>query len=323
MTKNSMKIIGMIKFNRGVALIIAISLLGIFSLLGMYYVRSSEIDLKRVGLLLDELRVREYTNAGLNVVIAEIEKHWVNGTIDDLLNKGEFQIEIPYYTLIYKGEGKRNLDTSDTNEVSVKAKIFDESGKANINLAPVSVIQKILKVDGDTARQLKSKLDKQSGGKWLYVLDEIYTRGVSLNGVNLEEIYENLSTWNAGNPENPIPYLNINRATPEVLKAVFNLNDAEVEKVLSARPFRTLEEFVNLVGKDPSTFNIKIGNFLDSKWVFPFTGSSNSFRIILNGELRKNVSGSSYRKVSYSLEVGVVIVDGKAKIVWNRLLRSV
>ena len=318
---NKWNFIPLIKSNTGVALIIAVSLLGIFSLLGMYYVRSSEIDLKRVSLLLDDLRVREYTRAGLNVVLTEIEKRWGNGTIEELISKGEFQVDVPYYISIYKGDRKVELDVSDTVRVSVRIKVYDESGKVNINLVPVSVIQKILKVDGETARRLKSEFDLQSGGRWLYVLDEIYSKGVSPDNISLEDINKSLSTWNAGSPDNPIPYLNVNKASSDVLKAVFNLNDAEVEKVISARPFESLEELINLIGKDPSSFNIKIGNLSDTKWAFPFTGKSNSFRVILTGELKREVLGSHPRTTSYSLEVGIVIVDGKAKVVWNRLLK--
>jgi DNA uptake protein ComE-like DNA-binding protein len=290
----------------------------------MYYVRSSEIDFKRVGLLLDEVRVRDYTRAGLNFVLAEIEKCYANGTVEELLNKGKFQIDIPYYTLVNKGGNKYELDTSDNVKVSVKAKIYDESGKVNFNLAPVSVIQKLLKVDGETARRLKSEFDRQNGGKWLYVLDDIYDKGVISDNVGIDHIYENLSTWNAGNPENPIPYLNINKASPEVLKAIFNLSDAEVEKIVSAKPINSLGDLISLIGRDPSNFNIKIsGDLSDSKWVFPFTGRSNSFRVVLTGEMHKESLGSIYRKVNYSLEVGIIVFEGKARVVWSRVLKPI
>lgn len=307
----------------GVALIIAISLLGIFSLLGMYYVRSSELELKKVGLLLDELRIRKFTQAGLNEVLAEIEKRWANGTIDDLLKRGEYEIRIPYYTFVNVGEGKQELSPSETIKVSVKVKILDESGKVNINLAPASVIQKILGVDGETARNLKSSLDPQSGGRYLYVLDEIFERGISLDNESMERVYKTLSTWNAGDISNPIPYLNLNEASSEVLKALFNLNDIEVEKAISGKPYDSIESFIGMLGKDPSSFNIRIGDYVGKKWVFPFTDRSNSFRILLEGELSREISGVAYRRVRYGLEVGIVLVDGKAMRIWNRVLRSV
>ncbi|MCX8066141.1 MAG: general secretion pathway protein GspK [Candidatus Hydrogenedentes bacterium] len=311
-----------LKLDSGVALIIAISFLGIFSLLGMYYVRSSEIELKRVNLLLDELRIREFVHAGLNEVVAEIEKHWTNGTIEDLLNRGEYEIGMPYYTFINVGEGKQILSPSDVVRVALKVRVFDESGKININLAPASVIQKLFGVNGEIARNFKAKLDMQSGGKWLYVLDEIFERGIPFDEELNVRINQNVSTWNAGDPSAPIPYLNINKATPEVLKALFNLSDSEVERVVSMKPFDSFENFVGIIKKDPISFNVKIGELNGEKWFFPFTGKSSSFKIVLEGELRRGVSGVTYNRVKYSLEVGIVIVDGRAKKVWNRVLRS-
>jgi len=305
--------------NKGVALIIAISLLGVFALLGMYYVRDSETELRRTSLLLDEMRVREYAKTGIYSAMVELEKAWRTDTIQELLDKCPLEFDYPYYKQVYEGNGTFSLESSDTVSVKTKVWITDESGKININCSSASVLQKIFNINGELARKIVSNLPNSgmasSTSKWIYLMEELY--GGIIPGSFNDQILNLVSTWNAGNPDNPVPYLNINKAPNEVLMALFNINLDEAQKIVNARPLKTMSDLVTILGKSPTGFNVKIDD-LSSSWQFPFTDKSNSFKIIVVVELNKEVLGKRYNRVFSSKEAGIVFIEGNPTIVWNR-----
>ncbi len=305
--------------NKGVALIIAISLLGVFALLGMYYVRDSETELRRTALLLDEMRVREYAKTGINSALIELEKAWRADAIQELLDKCPIEFTYPYYKQVYKKDGTFSLEPSDTISVKTKVWITDESGKININCSSASVLQKIFNINGELARKIVSNLPNSgmasSSSKWIYLAEELY-EGIIPGKCN-DQILNSISTWNAGVPYNPIPYLNINKAPNEVLMALFNINSDEAQKVVNARPLKTMSDLVTILGKSPTGFNVKIDD-LSSSWQFPFTDKSNSFKIIVMAELNKEVLGKKYNRVFASREAGIVFIEGIPTIVWSR-----
>ncbi|HOV33062.1 MAG TPA: type II secretion system protein GspK [Candidatus Hydrogenedens sp.] len=319
--KVSLKKIG----DKGVALLIAISLLGVFALLGIYYVRDSETELQRTVLLLDEMKVKDYAKAGLNLALAELERAWRTDQIQDLLSRCPLEFDCPYYKQSYGINETLFLGPSDTIQVKIKAKIFDESGKINLNCSPASVLQKILNVDGETARQIVSNLPtsgmNSTNQRWIYLVDELYDRGwLKKEKTNMKAL-NFVSAWNAGNPENPQSYLNVNIAPPEVLMTLFNANLDDVQKIINARPFKSFNEVISTIGKDPSTFNVKVDGS-SSTWQFPFIDRSTSFRVIVTSELSRVISGRNYNKIYASYEAGVVFIDGKPTIVWNKNIPS-
>ncbi len=305
--------------NKGVALIIAISLLGVFALLGMYYVRDSETELRRTTLLLDEIRVREYAKTGIDSALVELEKAWRTDTIQELLDKCPIEFTHPYYKQVYKGDGTFVLEPSDTVSVKTKVWITDESGKININCSSASILQKILNINGELARKIVSNLPNSgmpsSSNKWFYLAEELYDGFVP--GNFNDQILNSVSTWNAGNPNNPVPYLNINKASNEVLMALFNINSDEAQKIINARPIKTMGDLVAILEKSPTGFNVRVDD-TSSSWQFPFTDRSNSFKIVVVAELNKEVLGKKYNHVFASKEVGVVFIESIPTIVWSR-----
>ncbi len=307
--------------NKGVALIIAISLLGVFALLGMYYVRDGETEIKRTALLLDEMRVREYAKTGVSSALVELEKAWKSDTTQDLLEKCPLEFSYPYYKQVHKSDRSLSLEPSDTMDVRVKVWITDESGKINLNCTPASVLQKVLNINGETARRIVSNLPNpgfsSSSGKWFYLVEELYGPNGMIQEKIDKKILNFVSTWNAGNPNTPIPYLNVNKTSVEILMALFNISSEEAQKVIDSRPLKSMNDIVKLLEKSPMGFNVKVDD-MSSNWQFPFTDRSNSFKIIVEAELSRVVSGKKYNPVYASKEVGVVFVDGSPVVVWNR-----
>ncbi len=308
-------------YKKGVALIIAISLLGVFALLGMYYVRDGEIELKRTSLLLDEMRVREYAKAGVNSALIELEKAWRRDTVDELLNKCPLEFTYPYYKQVYRGVENFSVEPSDTLNVQVKVWITDESGKVNLNCSPASVLQRILNITGEEARQVVSNLPNSGANpknaRWYYLLEDLYGKNGVIQTKLDSKVSELVSTWNAGNPEKPIPYLNINKSPAQVLMAVLNINYEETQKIINARPIKTMNDLIAILGKTPASFNVKVDETVPD-WQFPFTNKSNSFKITVVAELSRMVSGKKYNHISTSREVGVVFDSGNPVMVWNR-----
>lgn len=300
---------------------IAISLLGVFALLGMYYVRDAETELRRTVLLLDEMRVREYAKTGISSALVELEKAWRTDTIQELLDKCPLEFRYPYYKQEYKGDGNFVLEPSDTINVSVKVWITDESGKINLNCSPASVLQKILNVSGETARRIVSNLPDSgipsSSGKWFYLLEELYGANGIIQGEFNGQLTDFVSTWNAGNPNNPIPYLNINKAPIEVLMALFNISSDEAQKIVNARPIKSISDLITILGKPTTGYNIKIDD-MSPNWQFPFTGKSNSFKIVVVAELNRVALNKKYNHVFASKEAGIVFIENSPIIVWNR-----
>ncbi len=311
--------------NKGVALLIAISLLGVFALLGMYYVRDSETELQRTILLLDEMKAKNYAKAGLNLALAELERAWRTDKIQDLLSRCPLEFDCPYYKQTYSSNEALSLEPSDNVQVKVRVQIFDESGKINLNCSPASVLQKILNVDGETARQIVSNLPtpgmNSTNQRWIYLIDELYDRGWLKKEKTNIKVSNFISTWNAGNPENLQSYLNVNIAPPEVLMALFNINLDDVQKIINARPFKSFNEVISTIGKDPATFNVKVDGSI-STWQFPFIGKSTSFRIVVTSEMSRVISGRSYNRNYASYETGIVFIDGKPVIVMNKSIPS-
>lgn len=306
---------------KGVALMIAISLLGVFALLGMYYVRDAETELRRTALLLDEMRVREYAKTGISSALVELEKAWRMDAVQELIDRCPIEFSYPYYKQEYKGNGTFALEPSDTISVNVKVWITDESGKINLNCSPASVLQKILNTNGEIARRIVSSLPNSgvssSTGRWFYLVEELYGE----NGVISEEFNEQItnfvSTWNAGNPNNPIPYLNINKAPVEVLMALFNISSDEAQKITNARPIKSLNDLITILEKPTTGYNIKVDD-MALNWQFPFTEKSNSFKIVVVAELSRVALGKKYNHVFASKEAGVVFTEGNPMVVWNR-----
>lgn len=306
---------------KGVALMIAISMLGIFALLGMYYIRDAETELRRTVLLLDEMRVREYAKTGISSALVELEKAWRKDTIQELLDKCPLEFTYPYYKQEYKGDGTFALVPSDTMSVKVKVWITDESGKINLNCSPASVLQKILNINGEMARRIVSNLPNSgmpsSSGRWFYLLEELYGPSGVIQGEFNEQGMNFVSTWNAGNPNNPIPYLNINKAPVEVLMALFNISSDEAQKIIDARPIKSMNDLITMLGKPTTGYNIKVDD-MSLNWQFPFTEKSNSFKIIVIAELTRVTLGKKYNHVFASKETGVVFVENNPMVVWNR-----
>lgn len=307
--------------NAGVALMIAISVLGVFALLGMYYVRDNETELRRAVILIDELKANNYAKAGLNTALAELNKARQTNSVPELLSKCPLQYEYPYYKQVWNVNDNLPLEPSDTVKVNVLIHIYDESGKVNINCSPASVLQKILKIDGASARQIVSNLNAQTNvsdkGRWIYLVDELFSRGwLNKNQVDVNS-FQYLSSWNAGDPERPQSYLNINIAPVEVLMAWFNINLEEAQKIVSAKPFHTVNDVITVLGKYPNTFNFKVED-ATAGFPFPFTDTSSSFRIVVTAELSRVVSGKKYNKVYSSHETGVVFIEDVPKIVWSK-----
>lgn len=303
--------------NIGVALLLAISVLGLFSMLGMYYVRDSELELRRTQMYIDDIRANIYADAGVQLAMAELQRAWHNDTLVNFSTMNRIlEVEIPYYKSFYLGKSGSRIEPSDTYKAKIHIEFFDESGKININCSSAGLLQKVMNVDGETARQIVGRLNQSAPKqKWFYLQEDLIN---FLPNIQADQVFfENVSTWNAGNPAKPISYLNVNAMSDKVFSAVFNIPLEETTQILSKRPFATVSDLVTAIGRDPATFAIKLDPNI-SHWQFPLTNKSSSFRVLVKAETSRYIQGRAYNRNYQALEVGIVIIDGEPHLVWKK-----
>lgn len=229
---------------RGAALVIALSLLATFSLLGTFYLHSMELELQSKTLDIRAMRARQAAVAGLQAAIGGLYTGIEDGMLDVALGQG---YEIPFP--VYAGKmgqagpdapGTRNIEAHDTQITKATLSIEEESGKVNLNHAPASVLQLLLGIDGETARRLTSSL-RQDGAGWLIHPDELVSRGfMDANAYDaLDKKY--VTTVSVLDHSAPAPYLNINRASSAVLAAVLDLPLERAEQLREAGPYASLD----------------------------------------------------------------------------------
>lgn len=237
----------------GMALVSALAMLLLFSLLGAAYVRSSQIDFDAANYSTQEARARFLARGGINAAVGALETAVSSGAS---LHGQTLTFDLPLYIT---RQGERTTEAQH-----VKVLITDESARLNLNHTSLAVME-AAGIDREAGGKLKNglplaDLPRAPDRQWLASVDGLLTRGF-VDGRSFTRLDRSIFTvYTVSDPFNPVGYVNINTASPPVLAAVFNLSDAEAGTLTAARPFSSWQEAVDSTGRDPTTYNV--GRFM-------------------------------------------------------------
>jgi len=307
---------------RGAVLIFAISLLAVFSVLGTAYVVRMVNESESADLRIREARARALAEAGIHAAIGDLSIAVREERQNQLL--GESTYQFPAFKGVWTGE---DFVLENTERVSMATvKVLDESGKANINHVPVSVLRLLLGVDGQTARLIATSLPGRPffGGedpesrRWLHGADELATRDWVDEDTMAAVDMEVLTSYSVPpGEERPRDYLNVNSAPAEVLAAVLDIPLEDARQVMLRRPFESIEELEKTVGKPAKDFNMRPMPGDDSGLPRPLAFHSRAFRLQAEGVFGTSTSGGDSSRAK--LEAVVAFnPDGTYEITyWN------
>ena len=236
---------------RGSALVLAIGLLGLFSMLAVGYLSSARTTLEAADYGVREARARELATAGVYAAIGDLRKVVLNGRMNDAL--GTTRYTFPTYGAINEGDGNPTLQVLENRKAEAEVALSDESGKVNLNHSPASVLQAVLGVDGATARAITSSLPSAGApeGQWFLEPRDLVTRKF-LTEEQFSKIDSALiTTYTVTDHARPEKFLNINQASPKVLSAVFGAPQDLAQIAYDKRPYTTLDGVLAALGKAP------------------------------------------------------------------------
>lgn len=313
------------KRNYGGALLIAVSLLGLFTLLGMVYVRHMNIEITQAKYVLDTARARNGAVAGIEAALGDLQRALVEKQVQQVTGK-PLTYSLNSYKATRGGDGLA-LALQENRTLTATVTITDESGKINLNHAPASVLQSILKVDGAAARAITGSLPR-SGAKpegipeqqWLVSVDDLLTRGMLTQEQFAAVNPAFVTTYTVTDHVSPLGFLNINAAPVEVLAAVVDLPVETVRQFADKRPFSSLAALGAASGKDPATFNFKPDPNDPAALPAALAFESHCFRVTCEAVFSA-VDGKNERRLSQAEATAVVLFapeyNGYEIVCWN------
>lgn len=311
---------------RGAALIIAVTLLAIFVTLGMFYVRNMSLELEKTLFVINQARAREAATGGVYAAIGDLQRAAAENQIPQVIATTR-TYPFPVYGAQRTTAGLE-LAPVENRRVEASVVIADESGKINLNHAPASVLQRVLNVDGVTARNITSSLPRADGepvptqaanSGWLLDAADLVSRGL-LTPEQFAALDKDLiTTWTVADHAAPQGFLNINAASPEVLAAILDVPLETAQQVAAVGPFDSLEALAQAAGKESATFNIKPDPGNPAAWPAPLTSDSRCFRIVSEAASVSVAGQAEYDKAASRVEAVVVLGDnGEYEILyWN------
>lgn len=314
---------------RGAALLFAISILAIFSALGMVYVDYMQLEVESANFELRQRRARQLAVAGVECAAAGLQQFVKYPDRRPVEMGSPYQIEVPTYRSIAMGESGIEAESMPAPRLAeFTFTLYDESGKVNINHAPASVLKDILEITGDEARNIAASVPRaggSSGAAWYLSLDELASRGLAA-GKDPAALSQFLTPYSVVDHANPQGHLNINIAEPAILAATLNLNTEQAAQVKGKGPFSSMDALARAVTEVRG---------VPGETVVPDPAigfQSRCFRVVCEGRYARFVDEERYRqasaqeKRSYLMNVTVsrveaVLVfapDGSYEIVhWN------
>ncbi len=318
----------------GVALLTALGLLFIFSMLGVAYVGYATNTLDRAQYDARLVRARHVARGGIEAAIGKIQSALLveaassplsrrdgdvattaSGNVADVLSV-PLEYESPLYQ--FDREAPEKFSPATDRRWATKVTVTDESGKVNLNCAPPRVLQAILGVDGDTARKIRSSLPlpeaaAATGQSWLTSMDDLVTRGL-MPPVAYDAVPKHLVTvYTVADPARPVEFLNVNAAPPRVLAAILDVTFETAQQAAQKRPFNSLADLSAAAGKDPMTFNIKPASDAPGALPRELSLRSRCFRIKSQAELMvRRADGSEESTLRSRAEAVVIFGEGGA-----------
>ncbi len=262
----------------GAALVLAISLLALFSMLGTLYVRHMSIEMDRTDYGLRQARAQAAAQGGLQAALGNLRRAYDAGQAGQILGKPR-EYGFTTYDGFWNGE-EVALAANEDREAGSAVAIGDESGKLNINHAPAPVLQAVLGIDADTAKKIVRRVQGhgKAGPKWLLSVDGLRSRGLVTEEQFAQIDRALLTTYSVVDHAHPVRYLNANQAPLAVLAAVTGLEGEALDRVAKGRPYRTIDAFLAAVGLAPDALPVEPA---------ALRFDSRCFRIVSRGHYKK------------------------------------
>lgn len=301
--------------DRGTALVLALSLLAIFGILGSVYVRYMSLEVVTTDMQVRKARAEHLASAGVEIAL--------EGLRQEILNPDRYNVRgatTAFNFTTYEGIGVGDAGVAAT-ELGVAAEadakpeprlavanvtIYDESSRINVNHAPAGVLQRALKVDANTARAVASSVPAGATGpksQWLLGLDEL----VAQNRLTQEQFDaldpSELTVFSVLDHNNPVGHFNVNEAGPAALAAMLNVSEEQATQIKAKAPFTSMEAF---------------GAAVAAVTGLPFTGGEAASALGLKSRCFRIVSESRYAKLYDPAAYEAAEGEQKEKYLRNR-----
>lgn len=229
---------------RGAALIFALSMLAIFGFMGVAYVKYMSLNLVDSDLDLRKARARQLAVSGIQIAASGLRQEVLSANhIVPRNTPASFDLAT-YNGITHGDEGIAAEPMNATRVARTTVTVYDEGGRVNLNHAPASALQKLLGVDGDTARNITANVPRGAQGpdvRWFLTTDELLSRGLLTKAQYDLIVPDTLSTVSVVDHANPAGHFNVNGATPAALSAMLNLTLEQAEQVKSKGPYASME----------------------------------------------------------------------------------
>ena len=270
---------------KGAALIAALSMLMIFTLLGTSYVKYMSIEQDASMFELRKMRASHLAEGGIQAAIGEIRAALKSGQTPEAV----YEFDIPVY--IYDADAEIRISAVPQR---VRVRIEDEAARVNLNHAPRELLES-LGMDRSRVRALKNSLPKGSVPRagtrqWLSSVDNLRTRKI-LGAREFRALDRDILTVHTvDDPHAPARFINLNSASPKVLAAVFNIPQQEAAALAKRRPFTSWNDVVAKTGRDPLTFSVRPSQISPHTMPRELALQSNCYRVFSEARVE-----SSYR----------------------------
>ncbi len=299
---------------RGVALLTAIALLLVFTVLGSAYLRYMSLETEKARMAEARVRANHAVEGAVYAAVDQIKKALAEKKIDALIKQTATTMVFPSYSL--SGGEQLTLINDENVQVTARWAVRDESGKLNLNHAPASALRVILGVDGSKAREIRASLPRSEEGagqagdkRWFSTVNDVVTSGLISPDVFKTIDLSNLTVYTVPDPDQPYGYINLNTASPKVLEAVLDISPDMANTVAAARPFRSLADVCHVAGKPATMFNFKPEPETPDSMPKALSLESNAFRVFASAQVRRPGGGSVLSSVSVEAVV-VLLADG-------------
>jgi len=291
--------------NEGVALLTALALLFVFSILGVAYVGYAMNALERTNYQTQGVRARHAALGGIEAAIGSIALALPSGDVSGVLS-APIEFEFPFYQFDRLATD-RMAPVAD-RRWAVRVTVTDESGKINLNFAPTRVLQAVLGIDGDAARKIRSSLPLDSAaGNWLTGLDDLVTRGLISQAAFAAIPKDLVTVYTVPDPAHPAEFLNVNAASVPVLAAILDVTPEVAQQAAQKRSFNNVAELAAAAGKDVAAFNFKPAPDAQAALPRDLCLRSRCFRIRSESELVFSEGGKVGRRTARSYAEAVVV----------------
>ena len=286
--------------SQGVALLTALVMLVLFSMLGTAYIKYMSIDIDTAKYQRREVRARHLAIGGINAAIGKISAQLKRGETPT----GAYDFQLP--VVIFKRDDLEYLGQDIHVDVS------DESSRINVNHAPLEVLE-ALGIERGIVRQLKSRLPRQgeranTNRRWLASVQELLSRDFLTADEYLALNTELLTVHTVADQARPAGYINLNSTSPEALSALLGIDPENASALAEQRPFTSWNDVIAKSGKEARTYNVRPSVLAPNTMPSELSLASRCFRLKSQARIGLEVSGD--RSVTSIVEAVVVFDDG-------------